>query len=75
MKECATIDKALITARITQLEHETRIEAGQIEQAMTRLAMKRGALLELRQLLAVKAPEKPQEIAKSKAPVKARRTR
>jgi len=74
MKDITAIKASVISARITQLEHETRIEAGQIEQAMTRLAMKRGAIAELKQLLAP-APEKPQEIVKTKAPVRARRTR
>ena len=58
VKDSESVDKALISARITQLEQETRIEAAQIEQATTRLAMKRGALLELRQLVATKAPDK-----------------
>jgi len=67
-----TIDRAQITARITQLEHEIPQDQARVEAEMTRLAMKRGALLELRQLLAAKAPEKPQEIAKNKAPARAR---
>jgi len=67
-----TIDRAQITARITQLEHEIPQDQARVEAEMTRLAMKRGALLELRQLLAVKAPEKAQEIAKDKAPARAR---
>ena len=67
-----TIDRALITARITQLEHEIPQDQARVEAEMTRLAMKRGALLELRQLLAVKAPEKAQEITKNKAPARAR---
>lgn len=67
-----TIDKTAITARITQLEHEIPQDQARVESEMTRLAMKRGALLELRQLLAVKAPENTQEIAKNKAPARAR---
>ena len=59
----AAVDKSLITARITQLEHEIPQDQARVEAEMTRLAMKRGALLELRQLLAAKAPEKPQEKA------------
>ena len=53
-----TIDKSAITARITQLEHEIQQDQARVEEGMTRLAMKRGALLELRQLLAIKAPER-----------------
>ena len=71
MKDITAVKASVISARITQLEHETRIEAGQIEQAMTRLAMKRGAIAELKQLLAP-APAKAQEKASTKAPAGAR---
>ena len=64
VKDSETVDKALISARITQLEHEIPQDQARVEAEMTRLAMKRGALLELRQLLAPRAPEKAPETAK-----------